>query len=475
MRHDVGLQLNELRTESRPASRFAGMRVHFIGIGGCGMSGLARMLLDAGALVSGSEPKPNPQTFDLSSKGATISRDQLGELLSRDVDLVVRTAAVKDDNNEFKAAKAYGIKSIKYAEMLGEVMAERFGVAVAGTHGKSTTTAMISHALVQCGADPSFVVGGTVPQLGGGSRSGASNLFVAEACEYDRSFHHLRPTVALITNVEEDHLDCYKNIDEIVESFHRFASLVPEDGLIIANGKDRRVLQALAGIKTRTELCALEAGFSWSTLLIGNDDGRWRGVVHYKGEAVCTVCPGVPGEHNLMNATMALAACRACGVDLQQAADAIGTFSGVDRRMSEVGRLNGAVIVDDYGHHPTEIRATLKALRQKYQPRRLLCVFQPHQHSRTRFLLQDFAESFAQADETIVPDIYFVRDSEAERQRVSSADLVERINANGQRARHLSQFDQIVEHLREEATEGDLIVTMGAGNVWEIGRDLVSG
>jgi UDP-N-acetylmuramate--alanine ligase len=354
-------------------------------------------------------------------------------------------------------------------------MAERFGVAVAGTHGKSTTTAMISHALVQCGADPSFVVGGTVPQLGGGSRSGASNLFVAEACEYDRSFHHLRPTVALITNVEEDHLDCYSGLDEIVESFHHFATLVPEDGLIIANGRDRRVLQALAGVTTRTELVALEAGFSWSTLVVGNDQGRWRGVVHYKGEPVCAVCPGVPGEHNLMNATMALAACRACGVDLQQAADAIGTFTGVDRRMTEVGRVNGAIVVDDYGHHPTEVRATLKALRQKYQPKRLLCVFQPHQHSRTRFLLQDFAESFAQADETIVPDIYFVRDSEAERQRVSSADLVERINANGQRARHLPQFAEIVEHLREEAADGDLIVTMGAGNVWEIGRDLVGG
>jgi UDP-N-acetylmuramate--alanine ligase len=197
--------------------------------------------------------------------------------------------------------------------------------------------------------------------------------------------------------------------------------------------------------------------------------------VHYKGSAACTLRLSVPGRHNLMNATMAFAACRACGVDLDRAADAIGTFAGVDRRMSEVGRFNGAIVVDDYGHHPTEIRATLNALRQRYQPRRLLCVFQPHQHSRTRFLLNDFAESFTEADETIVPDIYFVRDSEAERQRVSSADLVERINARGQRARHLPQFELILEYLREEAADGDLIVTMGAGNVWEIGRELVSG
>ena len=198
--------------ESRLVSRFTGKRVHFIGIGGCGMSGLARMLLDGGAVVSGSEPKPNPQTFQLNSRGAKITRDQLGELLTRETDLVVRTAAVPDSNREFIAAQALGIPSIKYADLLGQVMAERFGIAVAGTHGKSTTTAMIAYAMLQCGADPSFVVGGTVSQLGGGSRSGLGSAFVAEACEFDRSFHKLHPRVAIITNIEEDHLDCYKNI-----------------------------------------------------------------------------------------------------------------------------------------------------------------------------------------------------------------------------------------------------------------------
>jgi UDP-N-acetylmuramate--alanine ligase len=474
MRHRaVGAPTIELRTESRPASKFAGQRVHFIGIGGCGMSGLARMLMDGGAIVSGSEPKPNPQTFELASHGARISRDQMGELLSRDVNLVVRTAAISDTNREYLAAKAFGIKSIKYAQMLGEVMAERFGVAVAGTHGKSTTTAMISHALLACGAEPSFVIGGTVPQLGGGSRSGASNLFVAEACEFDRSFHNLHPRVALITNIEEDHLDCYKDIDEIVESFRHFAKLVPADGLIIANGKDRRTTQALAGVTAPTEMCALAEGFSWSALATSIEHGCYRGRVKYRGKEVCELKLAVPGEHNLLNATMAVAACSACGLDPARAAAAINSFTGVDRRMSEIGRYNGAIVIDDYGHHPTEIRATLKAAREKYQPKRLLCVFQPHQHSRTRFLLQDFAESFAQADETICPEIYFVRDSESEKQRVSALDLVNMINRSGQRARHIPDFTAIVEYLREEASDGDLIVTMGAGNVWEIGRDLV--
>jgi UDP-N-acetylmuramate--alanine ligase len=465
--------VSELRKESRSSSRFTGRRVHFIGIGGCGMSGLARILLDSGAIVTGSEPRPNPQTFELARHGATISRDQMGELLTRQVDLVVRTAAVPDTNKEFLAAKSFGLKQIKYAELLGQVMQERHGVAVAGTHGKSTTTAMIAYALMQVGADPSFVVGGTVPQLGGGSHSGAGDAFVVEACEYDRSFHNLHPTVAIINNIEEDHLDCYQNIDQIIEAFRHFARLVPPDGLILANGTDRRVIQTLAGLATPTEMVALTEGFAWSTRPTGTENGCPTGQVHYKGKPVATLKLSVAGQHNLFNATMAIAACHACGIAPQAAADALTGFTGVDRRMTCVGTCNGATVCDDYGHHPTEIRATLKALRERYQPQRLLCVFQPHQHSRTRFLLEDFATSFESADETIVPDIYFVRDSESERQRVSSKDLVDRVTANGQKATHLPEFPAIVAYLRQQARAGDLIVTMGAGNVWEIGRDLV--
>jgi UDP-N-acetylmuramate--alanine ligase len=469
----MDLMINEPRMESRSVSRFAGKRVHFIGIGGCGMSGLARMLLHGGAIVTGSEPKPNPQTFQLTSLGAKISRDQMGELLTRETDLVVRTAAVPDNNREFSAAQAYGIPSIKYADLLGQVMAERYGIAVAGTHGKSTTTAMIAYTMLQCGADPSFVVGGTVPQLGGGSRSGLGSAFVAEACEFDRSYHKLHPRVAIITNIEEDHLDCYKDIDEIVESFRQFAQLVPANGLILANGEDPRVLQALAGLKVPMEMVALSPGFSWSTRATGIFNGCHCGEVSYKGKVVAQLNLSVAGLHNLFNATVAVAACATYGIDPAKAAKAIAGFTGVDRRMTEVGTVNGAIVVDDYGHHPTEIRATLKAIRERYQPQRLFCIFQPHQHSRTRFLLEDFATSFAEADETIVPDIYFVRDSEAERQRVSSNDLVDRIRLTGQKAQHLPDFSAIVGYLKNQIRSGDLVVTMGAGNVWEIGRDLV--
>jgi UDP-N-acetylmuramate--alanine ligase len=463
------------RMDSHSASQFRGKRVHFIGVGGSGMSGLAGMLLDAGAIVSGSDTRPGPVTVELLRKGAKISREQFGELLDPKIDLVVRTAAVPDKNLEMVAASNLGLKTVKYAQMLGMVMGERFGVAVAGTHGKSTTSAMISFALAQCGVDPSFVIGGTVPQLGGGSHSGAGTVFVAEACEFDRSFHNLRPRVAVITNIERDHLDYYHDIDEIIESFRDFARRVPPDGLIIANGRDRQVARAVASAPAQVHTVGVNGNFIWSTRILGIDNGCYRGEVFHRNQPVGVLRLSIAGEHNLLNATMATAASTACGVAVADAIEALGRFEGVDRRMTVMGRYRGATVVDDYGHHPTEIRATLKALRERFAPRRLICVFQPHQHSRTRSLLEDFAVSFVQADQTIVPDIYFVRDSDAERHSVTAADLVQRIKANGQKAVYLASFDRIIEYLKEHVREDDLIVTMGAGNIWEIGRILTRG
>jgi len=458
----------------RPGSKFAGMRVHFVGIGGSGMNGLARVLLDCGAIVTGSDKSPNRAVFDLTQRGVKISRTQHGELLDKNIDLVVRTAAVPDSHLEIKAAQALGLEVIKYAKLLGEVMQERLGVAIAGTHGKSTTTAMTALALLECGLDPSFVVGGTAPQLGGvGSRSGGGDAFVAEACEYDRSFHNLAPTVAVILNIEEDHLDCYKNIYEIIESFRKFSSIVPQGGKIIANGRDANVAKVIMNAGVPVETVSINGETTWSVRPRGIINGCHQGQVLLNGVPVATLRLSVAGEHNLMNATMALAAACACGADPEQAAAAISSFKGVDRRMTEMGTFNGATVVDDYGHHPTEIRATLAALREKYAPERLICVFQPHQHSRTRFLLDDFAVSFTAADETILPDIYFVRDSEEERHAVCAQDLAKKIIAAGQNAVHIPDFAAIVSYLKTHARPGDLIVTMGAGNVNEIGAELV--
>lgn len=488
MRLDVAkLPSPTSRTESRspvhldvgssaPPSRFTGKRVHFIGIGGSGMSGLARILLDSGAVVTGSEPQPNEQTRSLVERGAKISPEQFGRLLCREVDLVVRTAAIPDSNVEYQVAVNMGLRTVKYAQLLGEVMGERFGVAVAGTHGKSTTSAMIAHALLACGKDPSFVIGGTVPQLGGSSRSGGGEAFVAEACEYDRSFHNLAPTVAVITNIDADHLDCYRDIDDIIDSFRTFAELVPAEGKIIAAAEDR-VAQALHVFDpSMVEWCALETPAAWTTRSLGIENGCHRGHILRHGLPAAEIRLRVAGRHNLSNATLAVAACAACGVEPQRAADAIGTFLGVDRRMTEIGRVPGvdAVVVDDYAHHPTELLATLDALRERYQPRRLIAVFQPHQASRTRLLIDEFSRAFPSADLVILPEIYYVRDSAEDRRAVSSAQLARRIQAAGGDAAFLPTFEQVVEHLRSVVRDGDLVVTLGAGNVWEIGKALVA-
>jgi UDP-N-acetylmuramate--alanine ligase len=475
------VQAEKLSSSSGPNpnlshSRFTGKRIHFIGAGGSGMSGLARMLLDSGAIVTGSEPKPGATTFELIQRGAKISRDQVGELLSKEIDLVVRTAAVPDTNSEFQIALRLGLKHIKYAQLLGLVMQERLGIAVAGTHGKSTTTAMLSYALLKNGADPSFVVGGTVPQLGGGSRSGAGRAFVAEACEYDRSFHNLRPTMAIVTNIDADHLDVYKDLDDIVSSFRHFAELLPENGLIITLGADPTTARAFAGLKTSIQTVALAttATADWTVYPTPSPDGYPTADIAYRGSPVASLHLSVPGTHNLLNATMAIAAAHAaCGLAPRDAATAINDFTGVDRRMSVIGTYNGATVIDDYGHHPTEIRATLAALQQRYKPTRLICVFQPHQASRTRLLLNEFATAFVDADEVILPDIYFVRDSDEDKAAVSSPDLVRRITHNGQHAVYLPSFPQILTHLKQMTGPGDLVVTMGAGPIWEVSRDLV--
>jgi UDP-N-acetylmuramate--alanine ligase len=473
----VSILTSESRTESHstPAmSRFAGKKIHFIGIAGCGMAGLARMLLDAGATVTGSDPTPNEQSLDLVRRGAKVSRTQLGELLHRGVDLVVRTAAVPDSNPEFLAARKLDLPTIKYAQLLGQIMQERFAIAISGT--------LISHALLACNADPSFVIGGTVPQLGGSSRSGGGRSFVVEACEYDRSFHNLHPTVCLITNIEADHLDCYKDLDDIIASFRTFAQKVPAGGLILANGQDANVAKAVKDLVARVETVAVRsalvdaavADVDWVTVPFAPQNGCHGGVVHYHGRPVATLRLSIPGQHNLYNATLALAACHAAGVDLEQAAKALNQFSGVDRRMTLVGTYRGATLVDDYGHHPTEIAATIGALRDRYRPARMICVFQPHQHSRTRTLMDDFATCFKGADLAIIADIYSVRDSEEEKRLTSARMVVDRINGAGQTAMHIATFPEIVEFLKQNAADGDLILTIGAGNVCDIAHELAN-
>ena len=461
---------------SRPPA-YAGRRVHLIGVGGSGMRALARMLLERRAIVSGSDRAPGGPLERLREQGAAVHVGQCAENLPEACDLVVHSAAIHEQNPELLGARGRGVEVIKYSQMLGRLMAEAVGIAVAGTHGKSTTTAMVAYVLHEAGLDPSFVIGATVPQLGGPSGVGAGAHFVAEACEYDRSFLSLSPRLAAILNVEEDHLDCYRDIGAIVEAFRSFASRVPGEGVLVANGDDRytrKVLEARRAFACQVETFGLSDGCTWRAEDPEMDDaGRHHARVVLAGEAFCRLHVPLPGAHNLSNALAAVALLHHAGVRPERIAELLSGFAGAQRRMTQKGHFGQITVLDDYAHHPTEISATLGAIRDHYHPRRLLCVFQPHQHSRTRFLLKDFARSFVLASEVLVPDIYFVRDSEREKEYISSEDLVAQIRLNGGTATYVPTFEAIVERLKQRVRPGDLVVTMGAGDIWEVADELV--
>ncbi|MFB3893583.1 MAG: UDP-N-acetylmuramate--L-alanine ligase [Phycisphaerae bacterium] len=459
-------------------SQFLGKRTHLIGIGGCGMRALAKMLMDSGAKVSGSDQAPSAALDRLAKSGAAVRVGQNADNLPKECDLVVYSAAINEQNPELLGARQRGLEVIKYSQMLGRLMKERVGVAVSGTHGKSTTTGMVAFALAASGMDPSFIVGATVDQLGGPSGAGAGKHFVLEACEFDRSFLNYYPTYAAILNVDEDHLDCYADIDAIIEAFRAFASQVRPEGVVIANGDDRHTGSAVGakeagGIAAEVQTFGLSEGCTWRGVNLSEDRGRYRLDVEYSGKRFCRLSLKLAGLHNAYNSLAATGLLHHAGVSPEKIAESIGRFEGAQRRMMIKAQLNGITVVDDYAHHPTEIQATLRAIRDYFQPSRLLCVFQPHQHSRTRFLLKDFARCFGAANDVIVPDIYFVRDSVREKDYISAEDLVAQIRLHGGSATYLKTFEDITAHLKNELRPGDLVVTMGAGNIWEVADDIV--
>ena len=452
---------------------FVGRRIHLIGVGGSGMRALAQMLIDRGAVVSGSDMHPSAALDRLAEHGAAVCVGQQADNIAPDRELVVYSAAIGEKNPELLAARQRGIDVLKYSQMLGRLMAAGTGIAVAGTHGKSTTTAMVAYALSRAGADPSYIVGATVEQLGGPSGAGAGRHFVAEACEFDRSFLNLRPQYATILNVEEDHLDCYEDLDAIVEAFKSFSSRVAPSGVLVVNGEDAEALRAAAGASGTVETFGFADGCTW----LGASEQPTRGCfemdVLLDEQPFARLRMSLPGRHNAYNALAAVALLHHAGLEPEAIVSALVEFAGARRRLTLKGQVAGVTVVDDFAHHPTEVTATLRAIREYYQPARLLCVFQPHQHSRTRFLLKDFARSFGQADEVIVPDIYFVRDSVREKDHISSEDLVSQIRLNSGTAIYKQTFDDIEAHLTETLRDGDLVVTMGAGNVWEVADGIV--
>ncbi len=452
--------------------------VHFIGIGGISMSGLARILVKEGFPVSGSDREESELTKELEEIGIRVACPQSADNIRRFSDpepigVVVYTAAIHPDNPELASAVEAGIPTMTRAELLGQIMSHYSdSVAVAGTHGKTTTTAMISRILLDAGKDPTVSVGAIVPEIGGNLRIGDGSAFVAEACEYTNSFLSLFPRYAVILDIEADHLDFFKDLADIRASFARFAALVPEDGAIVigdnvedpdeitGSGECKRIVTFGLGEKADVRASEISYSGAGSSFLMSFSDGA---------EPV-RVTLGVPGEHNILDALAAAAVAKLMGIDARQTADSLARFKGAARRFEKLGEWNGVTIVDDYAHHPTEIAATLSAARTMGYSR-IWCVFQPHTYSRTKALLDGFADALQAADLVVLADIYAARETDT--LGISSADIMAKIRKNGHSCEHFPSFSDIKSHLLKNCREGDLLIFMGAGDVDKIGYSML--
>ncbi len=449
------------------------VHVYFIGIGGISMSGLAEILLKEGFTISGSDARKSALTIHLEKAGAKVFYGQTADHITEDIDVVVYTAAIHDDNPEFATAKAANLPMLARAELLGQIMRNYpTAIAVAGTHGKTTTTSMLSTILLKAKKDPTITVGGILPQIGGNIRVGHSDTFLTEACEYTNSFLSFYPTVGIILNIEADHMDFFKNLQEIRTSFHRFAALLPEDGLLVLDSAIEHPEEITKDIRARVITCGLTGNEDYTAKDITyNEKGCASFTLCHKGNALGIVSLLVPGIHNVSNALSALSASLELGIDFEKAVLGLLDFQGTERRFQYKGMVNGITIIDDYAHHPTEITATLKAALH-YPHRDIWCVFQPHTYTRTQAFLTDFAKALSLADHVVLTDIYAAR--EINTIGITSLALKEELEKLGKQCDYFSSFDEIEKFLLKKCMHGDLLITMGAGDVLNIGENLLS-
>ena len=446
--------------------------VHFIGIGGISMSGLAEILLGKGFRISGSDNNASALTERLEKAGAVIRIGQSADNISPDTDLVVYTAAIHPDNPEFVAAKKQGIPMLSRAQLLGQIMQNYdLPINIAGTHGKTTTTSMCTHVLMRAGLDPTVTLGGILPSIGGNIRVGGTKYFVAEACEYTNSFLSFFPKIGLILNVDADHLDFFKDLDDIASSFHRFAALLPEDGTLIINRDTAKYDVVTDHLACGIITYSLNGDADYMAEDIHFDENGCASFVCLeRGRPLGNIRLCIPGMHNVSNSLAVIALSRKLGLSPEIIAQGIADFHGADRRFERKGTAFGATIIDDYAHHPTEIRAIITAALQTPH-KKLWVVFQPHTYTRTKALLPEFADALSLADHIVLSDIYAAR--EVNTVGISSEDLRAEIEKRGTKADYFSSFEEILEFLKTQLKEGDLLITMGAGNIVDVGEDLL--
>ena len=449
------------------------VKIHFMGIGGISMSGLAEILHAKGFTVVGSDAHESAITDHLASLGIQIAYGQRAENITPDIDVVVYTAAIHPDNPEFAAAKSAGLPMMDRAELLGQIMTNYTNaIAVSGTHGKTTTTSMLSHILLAADTDPTISVGGILKAIHGNIRVGHSDNFITEACEYTNSFLSFNPTINIILNVKADHLDFFKDLDDIRHSFKLFTEKLPSDGTLIINSdidnyeyfyKDTDCEVITFGsdpeksMYSATNITYDKYGCCSYTLLINNEDSG-------------TIELSVPGLHNVYNSLSAVAAAFKLGISIDNIKAGLKHFTGTNRRFEKKGEFNGVTVIDDYAHHPDEITATLNSAKN-YPHNKIWCVFQPHTYSRTKALMPEFAKALSLADNIVLAKIYPAR--ETDNLGISSADLMELIKAEGKDCYYYESFEDIEKFLLNNCINGDLLITMGAGDVYKIGEELL--
>ena len=453
--------------------------VYFIGIGGISMSGLAEILYQAGFKVSGSDVQENQSVKKLKEMGIKVNIGQVASNIGdgKDIDFAVYTAAIRSDNEEYAAIKSAGITTLTRAELLGQLMDQyKYSVAVAGTHGKTTTTSMISHIFLQASVDPTISIGGMLDIIDGNIRVGHSDYFVTEACEYTNSYHAFRPYVSIILNIDNDHLDFFKNLDNIIESFTVFSTKTREGGALIVNGDMpyvEKIRDRISGMNIKLITFGTgEANDYIASDITLNALGQPTYTLIRYGETVGKISLSVTGNHNAVNSLSAIAAAEYVGIDMESVKEGLRLCHSADRRFQYKGTLDGNVkIIDDYAHHPTEIAASL-SVANSVKEGELWIAFQPHTYSRTKALLPAFAEALSTADHVLLADIYAAREPFDE--TISSKDLAELLIKKGCDAVYLGSFEKIEKYFSENYKNNDMLITMGAGNIDSVGTNLLS-
>lgn len=435
-------------------------KIHFIGIGGIGVSAIAKLFLSLGVKVSGSDEYSSQITKSLEKEGAKVFYKHSAENLSDDTDLVVYTVAIDRENSELVKAKKLGIKTKKYSQMLGIISDGYYTIAVSGTHGKTTTTAMIAKIAIDAGTNPTVIVGSLLKDFGSNliipkdslwkKNNNNKNIFIVEACEYKKSFLDISPNILVITNIEEDHLDYYKNLDHIQNAFKELVGKLSKSDFVVCNPNDENIKPVIKNAKSKI--------IDYTKL--GGETSKLR--------------LKVEGEHNKQNAKIAFAVSKILKIKKEKAFEALSKFEGVWRRFEYKGKTKyGVKVYDDYAHHPTEIRTTLKTAREKFLNKKIITIFQPHLYSRTKFFLDDFAKSFKDTDEVIIAPIYSAR--EKEDKSINNKILANKINKNSKNGKAFDSFDNIKLYVKDNIKKDDIIITMGAGDVYKIGEDLIVG